>query len=161
MDDLEHMARAKTEETGALTSLGWVAALSLTVFGGIAVAACFFAPGLALAGTLPADTTGAHPWIVDGGGEVANNMSWRVEIMIEYIALGFAAFVLALRFGKVLLGKLQDWYEGAPLRPSHAHRANGAGGGDAAPGTWPRSCRCRPTTATNYTPPDFNKVFSL
>jgi hypothetical protein len=118
VDDLEHMARAKTEETGVLTSLGWVAAAGLTVFGGIAVAACFFAPGLALAGKLPADTTGAHPWIVDGGGEVANNMSWRVEIMIEYIALGFAAVFLALRFGKILLGKVQDWYEGAPLVPA-------------------------------------------
>lgn len=110
------MARTKTGgNAGPLTSLGWLAALTLTVFGGIAVAACFLAPGLALASSVPANATGAHPWIVDGGPEVANNVSWRLEIMLEYLALGLAAVGLALRFGKVMLVKLQDWYEGTPM----------------------------------------------
>jgi hypothetical protein len=119
MGDLEHMARTRTGgKIGPLTTVGWMTGLSLVVFGGIALASSFLVPGVALAGTLPSDATGAHPWIVDGGGEVAGNMSWRVEITIEYIAMGIAAFLLALRFGKILLAKLQDWCEGMPLAPA-------------------------------------------
>jgi hypothetical protein len=117
MDGLEHMARTKAGKAGPLTTVGWAAALTFVLFGGIGVAASFLAPGLALASTLPTDATGAHPWIVDGGGEIANNVSWRVEIMLEYIALGLAAITMSLRFGKAFLAKLQDWYEGAPLVP--------------------------------------------
>ncbi len=118
MDRLEHMARTKTGRTGPLTTLGWVAALAFVVFGGIAVAAAFLTPGLALAGGLPANATGAHPWITDGGTEVAQAASWRLEIMLEYLAAGLAVLILSLRFGKTLMVKLQDWYEGAPLVPA-------------------------------------------
>ena len=128
MDGLEHMARSKVGNAGPLTTIGWAAALTIVVFGGVGVAASFLAPGLALASTLPTDATGAHPWIVDGGGEVANDVSWRVEIMLEYIALGLAVIVLSLRFGNAVLAKLQDWYEGAPLAPTNpaAHPAPAA-----------------------------------
>jgi len=118
MESLDEMARTKTDgSTGPLTPLARLAGTIGVVLGGIAIAAAFFAPGLALAGALPAGGTGAHPWIVDGGPEVANNMPWRIEIMVEYIALGLAAIFVALRFGRALLNKVQDWYEGAPLMP--------------------------------------------
>jgi len=118
MEPLEHMARIKTDGiAGPLPPLVRLAGTAGVVLGGIAIAAAFFAPGLALAGGMPAGATGAHPWIVDGGGEIANNVHGRIEIMLEYIALGLVAMIAALRFGRVLLAKAQDWYEGAPLMP--------------------------------------------
>jgi hypothetical protein len=116
-DTLEQMIRRQASRgaAGTLTNLGRAAALTGILLGGIAVAASFLAPGLALAGSMPtAGATGAHPWIVDGGGEVADNLSWRLEITVEYIALGVALVFVTLRFGKVWLAKLQDWYEAAP-----------------------------------------------
>jgi hypothetical protein len=116
VDGLEHMARTKTGKTGPLAAVGWMAGLAVVVVGGGAVAASFLAPGMALAAAFPSGTTGAHAWIVDGGPEVATNMSWRVEIMLEYIVVGLAALFVALRFGRALLVRLQDWYEGEPMR---------------------------------------------
>jgi hypothetical protein len=115
-DTLEQLVRleAGRASAGMLTNLGRVAALTGTLLGGIAIAASFLAPGLALAGSMPTAATGAHPWIVDGGGEVADNLSWRLEITVEYIAIGVALIFVTLRFGKVWLAKLQDWYEAAP-----------------------------------------------
>lgn len=118
MDRLEHMARSKADGTHPVTTIGWAAALALVLFGGITVASGLLAPGVALAATLPSGATGAHVWIVDGGPEVAANMPWRIEIMVEYIAAGLAAIFVALRFGRGLLVKLQDWYEGVPLVPA-------------------------------------------
>lgn len=118
MDPLDQMALIKTNGTdGKLAPLTRLAATGGIVLGGLAIAAAFFAPGLALAGALPAGAAGAHPWIVDGGPEIANNMPWRIELMLEYIAVGIAALAVALRVGHALLGKAQDWYEGTPLTP--------------------------------------------
>jgi hypothetical protein len=116
-DTLEQMVRREASRgtAGALTNLGRVAALTGIMLGGIAVAATFLAPGLALAGSVPTSgATGAHPWITDGGGEVADNLSWRLEITVEYIAIGILLIFVTLRFGKVWLAKLQDWYEAVP-----------------------------------------------
>jgi hypothetical protein len=116
MDRLEQIARIRTDgNSGRWSALGWAVGLAMVLFGGIAVAASLLCPGLALAGSLPAATANIHPWIGDGGPEVAPNMAWRIEIMLEYLALGIAAIAIALRFGKNLLVKLQDWYEGVPL----------------------------------------------
>lgn len=116
MDRLEQIARTKTDGTaGRWTALGWGAGLAIMLIGGIAVAASLLTPGLALAGSLPAATANIHPWIGDGGPEVAPNMAWRIEVMLEYLALGVAAIAVALHFGRNLLVKLQDWYEGVPL----------------------------------------------
>jgi hypothetical protein len=116
-DALERMARleASRAAAGALTNLGRAVALAAIVLGGIAVAASFLAPGLALAGSLPTNATGAHPWIVDGGGEIADNFPRRLEITVEYIGIGITLIFVSLRFGKVWLAKLQDWYEAAPV----------------------------------------------
>jgi len=113
VDTLERMARntASGGTTDTLTTIGGVAALTTIILGGIAIAAGFLAPGLTLAGSLPSTATGAHPWIVDGGSEVATDLPWRLQITVEYIAMGLAAIALMLRFGKVWLTKLQDWYE--------------------------------------------------
>lgn len=116
MDRLEHIARSRTDGiAGRWSALGWAAGLAIVLFGGFAVAASLLGPGVALAGSLPAATANIHPWIGDGGPEVAPNMAWRIEVMIEYLVLGLAAIAVALRFGKNLLVKLQDWYEGMPL----------------------------------------------
>jgi hypothetical protein len=116
MDRLEQFARTRTDGiAGRWSALGWAIGLAVMLFGGIAVAASLLIPGVALAGSLPAATANIHPWIGDGGAEVASNMAWRIEVMLEYLALGVAAIVVALYFGKSLLVKLQDWYEGVPL----------------------------------------------
>lgn len=116
MDRLEHIARTRTDGTaGRWSALAWAAGLALVLFGGLAVAASLLSPGVALAGSLPTATANLHPWIGDGGPEMAPNMSWRIEVMLEYLALGVAAIIAALYFAKNLLAKLQDWYEGEPL----------------------------------------------
>jgi hypothetical protein len=126
VDTLERMARitASDGKTDTLTMIGWAAALTTVILGGIAIAAGFLAPGLTLAGSLPTNATGAHPWIVDGGSEIATDLPWRLQITVEYIAMGLAVIALMLRFGKVWLTKLQDWYEAGPA-PVPAQGAEG------------------------------------
>ena len=116
MDRLEHIARTTPDGiAGRWSVAAWVAGLVIVLLGGLATAAALLSPGLALAGSLPAGTANVHPWIADGGAEVARNMTWRIEVMLGYLCLGIAALAVALRFGRELLEKLQDWYEGVPL----------------------------------------------
>jgi hypothetical protein len=117
VDRLERMARSSPEKSGPRATFGWIAGLVLVIAAGMAVAGVFFVPGLALAAAFSSGATGAHVWVVDGGPEVATNLSWRVEIMIEDIAIGLVALFVALRYGRTFLLKLQDWYEGESMRP--------------------------------------------